>query len=275
MEQQVLVPPRDLVGIVDDQRRRRDLQIEQAATLNDHRLPVMGEGEEVAVVSHDDPAKRSGTISGNAKWSAGKFGGALEFDGETFVPLGEVGTFEQSDTFSFSAWVNLASHKASTVLSKMDEANAFRGYDLIIEQGKVAMHIIHHWPDNGLKVIAKEPLPLNTWHHIVVAYDGKGKGNGVAIYVDGKLQTADITTNTLSGKDSIKTDKPFHLGRRTSSAPFHGMLDEVQLYRREVTEAFVNGQVIHAWIYWYNGDVSGRPVIASGDILEYLRDKKL
>lgn len=51
--------------------------------------------------------------------------------------------------------------------------------------------------------------------------------------------------------------------------------DEVQLYRREVTEAFVNGQVIHAWIYWYNGDVSGRPVIASGDILEYLRDKKL
>ncbi len=184
-------------------------------------------------------AKRSGTISGNAKWSAGKFGGALEFDGQTFVPLGEVGTFEQSEAFSFSAWVNLATQDASTVLSKMDEANAFRGYDLIIEQGKVATHIVHHWPNNGLKVIAKEPLPLNSWHHIAVTYDGKGKGGGVAIYVDGKLQASDVTTDTLSGKDTIKTDKPFHLGRRTSSAPFRGLLDEVQLYRSALSAADV------------------------------------
>ena len=50
--------------------------------------------------------------------------------------------------------------------------------------------------------------------------------------------------------------------------------DEVQLYRREITEVYSNGQVTHAWIYWYNGDVSGRPVIASGDMLEYLQQKK-
>lgn len=50
--------------------------------------------------------------------------------------------------------------------------------------------------------------------------------------------------------------------------------DEVQLYRREITEVHINGQVTHAWIYWYNGDVSGRPVIPSGDMLEYLQQKK-
>lgn len=50
--------------------------------------------------------------------------------------------------------------------------------------------------------------------------------------------------------------------------------DEIQLYRREITEVYSNGQVTHAWIYWYNGDVSGRPVIASGDMLEYLQQKK-
>lgn len=49
--------------------------------------------------------------------------------------------------------------------------------------------------------------------------------------------------------------------------------DEVQLYRREITEALLNGKVTHAWIYWYNGDVSGRPVIASGDMIEYLKHK--
>jgi len=49
--------------------------------------------------------------------------------------------------------------------------------------------------------------------------------------------------------------------------------DEVQLYRRELTEVFTNGLVTHAWIYWYNGDVSGRPFVSSGDMMEYIKNK--
>lgn len=49
--------------------------------------------------------------------------------------------------------------------------------------------------------------------------------------------------------------------------------DEVQLYRREIAEAHVNGELKHTWIYWYNGDVTGRPLIASGDLLEYMGKK--
>jgi gamma-glutamylcyclotransferase (GGCT)/AIG2-like uncharacterized protein YtfP len=49
--------------------------------------------------------------------------------------------------------------------------------------------------------------------------------------------------------------------------------DEVQLYRRELTEVVSNGNLTHAWIYWYNGDISGRPFISSGDLLEYLNNK--
>ncbi len=50
--------------------------------------------------------------------------------------------------------------------------------------------------------------------------------------------------------------------------------DEVQLYRREVAEVHINDKTTDAWIYWYNGDVSGKPLIASGDILEYMSSKK-
>jgi len=49
--------------------------------------------------------------------------------------------------------------------------------------------------------------------------------------------------------------------------------DEVQLYRRELTDVFIKNEIIPAWIYWYNGDVSGKPVIASGDLMEYLGSK--
>ncbi len=50
--------------------------------------------------------------------------------------------------------------------------------------------------------------------------------------------------------------------------------DEVQLYKRALTEVIVNETVTHAWIYWYNGDTSGRPLIASGDLMQYMRDKQ-
>ena len=49
---------------------------------------------------------------------------------------------------------------------------------------------------------------------------------------------------------------------------------EVQLFRRELTEVYINDQTTQAWIYWYNGDVSGRKVITSGDIIQYLQQKK-
>ena len=49
--------------------------------------------------------------------------------------------------------------------------------------------------------------------------------------------------------------------------------DEIQLYRREITPVQIGEQTTNAWIYWYNGDISGRPLIASGDLLEYLGKK--
>ena len=49
---------------------------------------------------------------------------------------------------------------------------------------------------------------------------------------------------------------------------------ETPLYERKVTEVHINDKVTHAWVYWYNGDVSSKPVIASGDMLEYFKNKK-
>lgn len=50
--------------------------------------------------------------------------------------------------------------------------------------------------------------------------------------------------------------------------------DEMQLYAREITEVYVDGKITHAWIYWYTGNVNGKPVIESGDVLQYMEQKK-
>lgn len=50
--------------------------------------------------------------------------------------------------------------------------------------------------------------------------------------------------------------------------------DEEKLYYRDLAEVLLNDSTTSAWMYWYNGDVSGRPQIQSGDVLQYIRDKK-
>ena len=49
--------------------------------------------------------------------------------------------------------------------------------------------------------------------------------------------------------------------------------DEKPLYRREIADIYFNDAIVPAWIYWYNGNVHERPVIPSGDILDYLKNK--
>jgi gamma-glutamylcyclotransferase (GGCT)/AIG2-like uncharacterized protein YtfP len=48
---------------------------------------------------------------------------------------------------------------------------------------------------------------------------------------------------------------------------------ETQYYRREAVEVFIGDHTIRAWIYWYHQPVEGHPLIASGDVLQYMRDK--
>lgn len=48
---------------------------------------------------------------------------------------------------------------------------------------------------------------------------------------------------------------------------------ETPLYKREAVKVFVKGQGSDAWIYWFNGNVEGRPEIVSGDLMQYLQQK--
>ncbi len=50
--------------------------------------------------------------------------------------------------------------------------------------------------------------------------------------------------------------------------------DEIQLYKRELVDVFVNDTTTPAWIYWYVGSVTGKPLIESGDMIQYLQQKK-
>lgn len=48
---------------------------------------------------------------------------------------------------------------------------------------------------------------------------------------------------------------------------------ETPPYKREEVIAYQDGRPVTAWIYWFNGNVDGKPEIESGDLLQYLQQK--
>ena len=74
----------------------------------------------------------------------------------------------------------------------------------------------------------------------------------------------------------IRNEKEFTwaMGQLDDYEGVHVGFDETQLYRREVTEVYIDSRITNAWIYWYHGDVSDKPIIESGDVLQYMDQKK-
>lgn len=176
---------------------------------------------------------KTGSIKGKSTWKPGKLAGALEFDGQTHVDCGQLGVFDKGDRVSFGAWIFPTSQSPSAVITKMDDGQGSQGFDLIIEGGKPAVHLIHRWPENGLKVIARQPMSLNAWHHVMATWNGSGQATGVKIYVDGQPQELDVVGDKL--RDSIKTEQPLRIGQRSGSCAFQGLIDEVRFFQSELS----------------------------------------
>ena len=49
---------------------------------------------------------------------------------------------------------------------------------------------------------------------------------------------------------------------------------EKAMYRRDVADVYVGDTRTPAWIYWYNDAIIDKPLVSSGDIVQYLQQKK-
>jgi gamma-glutamylcyclotransferase (GGCT)/AIG2-like uncharacterized protein YtfP len=49
---------------------------------------------------------------------------------------------------------------------------------------------------------------------------------------------------------------------------------EIPLYKREMVEVYQLNKIIPAWVYWFNGNIDGLPKIETGDIIQFIQQKK-
>ena len=164
---------------------------------------------------------------------------AIKLDGKDFIDLGQKADFERDQAFSFGGWIKSDKLNGTTLISKMDNTNYHRGWDLYFENGRPTVHIIHSWPGDVIKVRTKKRIKSKILTHVFATYDGSSLASGINIYMNGEKQQLQIDKNSLKG--SIKSNATLNIGRRYTEAPFTGMIDDVAVYDRELTNLEIIG----------------------------------
>jgi len=110
------------------------------------------------------------------------------------------------------------------------------------------------------------------------SFAGKAKVNGILNDLDGiPVATPASGDYFLNGElYQIKSadDFSFAIGQLDDYEGVRPEADEIPLYKRELATVYKEDKSTEiAWIYWYQGDVTGKPQITSGDVEEYVRSK--
>ncbi|MFZ9853731.1 MAG: DUF1549 domain-containing protein, partial [Limisphaerales bacterium] len=169
----------------------------------------------------------------------GLFGPAPVFGKGATARVEDAGGFDTNQAFAFGGWVLIPSDSNATaaVLARMDpESDSYRGWDLWVQGGQFATHIIHKWPDSAIKVATKQSVVRKgQWQHVWMNYDGSGKASGVSIHVDGAPVEVTVETDRpLTG--TIRAQAPLTFAQRSGGDHFDGVaLQEVRIFSRVLT----------------------------------------
>ncbi len=208
--------------------------VSDGSTTDDVPTPMLyatfdeGEGDVTTPIVGDI----RGQLVGNPEWIETPYGRGLRFSGQAYVDLGDVADFERDAQFSYGGWVKPAKG-VGALLARMDDRNGYRGFDLYVGPNGASVHLIHHWPDNAIKVTTKTKLDPNRWHHVFATYDGTSKASGIRIYINGVEQEWAIEQDNL--RDTIRTGQSLWIGSRNPGSRLHGDVDSVQIFDRHLT----------------------------------------
>ena len=178
---------------------------------------------------------RTLSFATNIVWQDGAVAAkAYSVRAATTPELADAGDFERDQAFTCAAWVKAHENRDGAIFARMDDGKDFRGWDLWLEKGRPGMHIIHKWPEDALKVVARQELPGKQWAHVCVTYDGSSKAGGVKVYIDGEVQELEVQADSL--KNTIRTEVPFKIGQRHKASPVEKTgVQDLRLYGRALS----------------------------------------
>ncbi|MCP4350101.1 MAG: hypothetical protein GY795_31865 [Desulfobacterales bacterium] len=153
---------------------------------------------------------------------------AYSFDGNSNIAVSDSASLDIANAISVTGWINPNSLSPSwqTIIAKGTEPS--ENYAIFLERTKT-LHIAnvinnrrYHWNSDSLFT------QTDTWYFLAVTYDGEIEKcyiNG--IYAGSEDISGKLTTN----------DHKLQIGIRGNSTPFHGIIDDIRIYNRDISES--------------------------------------
>jgi hypothetical protein len=204
-----------------------------------------------------------GSIISEPEWTDGKFGKALEFDGEDDMVDTPYVSDDQSEAFTIMAWIK-PSIAISTQIVVAGRSNG--GTQLNIASGGVAMTGFKM--DNGqfAHVLGKAAFPAEEWTHIAGTYDG----SDIRVYVNG-VEEGSLKPTNAPGMNSYTFqigafDESLHGGGYIGQfAP--AAIDEVAVFNVALSESEIRTIMVQGfYLSLFAVSPSGRLAATWGSI---------
>jgi len=200
------------------------------------------EPEERQVVGQIEHMTFDDFKSGKNKAVPGKVGGAVQLTGDDAIGL-KHGNFARWQPFSISLWMNTPDIKERAVVFHRSRAwtdAGSRGYELLIEDGKLSAALIHFYPGNAIRVKTVDVLKPEEWAHVTVTYDGSSRASGLRIFLNGQLAKTEVVKDHLTKQIRGGGGDKIAIGERFRDRGFtNGKVDDFRVFDRALTQVEV------------------------------------
>jgi hypothetical protein len=166
---------------------------------------------------------------------------ALKLTGDDEVRL-DAGRFLRHQPFTISTRIKVPNEpqllKRSVILhrSRAWTDSASRGYQILVEDGKLSASLIHFWPGDAISVRTKDPVATDKWIDVAMVYDGSSSAAGLLIYVDGKPASVEIVRDNLQKSIVGSGTNQLVLGARFRDVGFkNGELADLRVFDRQLS----------------------------------------
>lgn len=203
---------------------------------------------------------RAGALNGGPSWGPGKFGAALEYDGdddrvETSSPV------ISTAPVSVSLWFKVdelpsARSQDGTMLIQRTVGSPYQSFRTFIEStdDKLYLLIYNSSGVNSATTVSDSAVQAGIWYHAVFVLDSN---YDTRMFVNGSRQSDADNSGSLYNPDDV-----LRLGSRTGTADdFKGWIDHVMVFNRALSDAEV--RLLHREPFCMFGGAVGPSLISA------------
>jgi Concanavalin A-like lectin/glucanases superfamily len=184
----------------------------------------------------------NGTIVG-AIWTAGgKYGNALSFNGSSsYVDLGNRALLQITGSVTWSAWVKAAANPPDDgqIVAKSSDASGWQ-FKTSPDTGSQTFGVAVSGATSGFaQRYSTTVRSLNVWYYVAGVYNATART--LDIYVNG-VRNNGVLTGTIPASQ-VNSAVNVNIGRRTGGYYFNGIIDEVRIYNRALSQAEIQADM--------------------------------